>query len=117
MVFGICLKGVNALYFKSYLDFFCEFVPMIIFAVGFFGYMVLLIFIKVRKKMKKIYVCLNYIYNNHSYLLQYGTIIFFYIDQQFIIVCIHCSSDDYRLNNHRPNYYLFIYSFSCAVEY
>jgi vacuolar-type H+-ATPase subunit I/STV1 len=47
MIFGVCLKGINALYFRSYLDFFCEFLPMIIFAVGFFGYMVILIFIKV----------------------------------------------------------------------
>lgn len=46
MCFGVCLKGCNALYFKSYLDFTCEFLPMIIFAVGFFGYMVILIFIK-----------------------------------------------------------------------
>ncbi len=46
MTFGICLKGVNALYFGSYLDFFCEFIPMIIFDVGFFGYMVILVFIK-----------------------------------------------------------------------
>jgi V-type H+-transporting ATPase subunit a len=46
MIFGVCLKGINALYFRSYLDFFCEFLPMIIFAVGFFGYMVILIFIK-----------------------------------------------------------------------
>lgn len=46
MIFGVCLKGVNAIYFRSYLDFFCEFFPMIIFAVGFFGYMIILIFIK-----------------------------------------------------------------------
>lgn len=46
MIFGVCLKGINALYFRSYLDFFCEFLPMIIFAVGFFGYMIILIFIK-----------------------------------------------------------------------
>jgi V-type H+-transporting ATPase subunit a len=46
MSFGICLKGLNALYFHSYLDFFCEFLPMILFDVGFFGYMVILIFIK-----------------------------------------------------------------------
>ena len=47
MIFGVCLKGVNAIYFKSYVDFFCEFLPMILFAVGFFGYMIVLIFIKV----------------------------------------------------------------------
>jgi len=46
MTLGICLKGINALYFHSYLDFVCEFIPMILFDVGFFGYMVILIFIK-----------------------------------------------------------------------
>lgn len=33
-------------FFNSYLDFFCEFVPMIIFDVAFFGYMVILIMVK-----------------------------------------------------------------------
>lgn len=46
MTMGIFLKGINAIYFGSYLDFFCEFVPMILFDVGFFGYMVILIFVK-----------------------------------------------------------------------
>jgi V-type H+-transporting ATPase subunit a len=46
MTMGICLKGINALYFNSMVDFFCEFIPMILFDVGFFGYMVVLIFIK-----------------------------------------------------------------------
>lgn len=46
MCFGVTLRGVNAIYFKSYLDFVGEFVPMIIFALSFFGYMVILIFIK-----------------------------------------------------------------------
>ena len=46
MTMGIVLKGVNALYFNSMVDFFCEFVPMLLFDVGFFGYMVVLIFIK-----------------------------------------------------------------------
>jgi V-type H+-transporting ATPase subunit a len=46
MTFGLVLRGVNALYFRNYLDFFAEFVPMIIFAVAFFGYMVVLIFVK-----------------------------------------------------------------------
>lgn len=46
MCFGICLRGVNCVYYRSYLDFFCEFLPMVIFALGFFGYMVILIFIK-----------------------------------------------------------------------
>mmetsp|Transcript_15219 Transcript_15219/g.25272 ORF Transcript_15219/g.25272 Transcript_15219/m.25272 type:complete len:886 (+) Transcript_15219:43-2700(+) len=46
MTMGIVLKGINALYFNSMVDFFCEFIPMILFDVGFFGYMVVLIFIK-----------------------------------------------------------------------
>jgi V-type H+-transporting ATPase subunit a len=46
MTIGIMLKGINAVYFGSMLDFFCEFVPMILFDVGFFGYMVILIFVK-----------------------------------------------------------------------
>lgn len=46
MTFGIVLKGINALFFRSYLDFFCEFMPMILFDIGFFGYMVILIFVK-----------------------------------------------------------------------
>ena len=46
MIWGVCLKGANAMYFKSKLDLFTEFVPQFIFAVGFFGYMVVLIFVK-----------------------------------------------------------------------
>lgn len=46
MTFGVCLRGINSIYFHQYLDFVCEFLPMIIFCVGFFGYMVILIFVK-----------------------------------------------------------------------
>lgn len=46
MTFGVCLRGLNSIYFHQYLDFTCEFLPMIIFCVGFFGYMVILIFVK-----------------------------------------------------------------------
>lgn len=46
MTFGICLKGMNAHFFRSKLDFFGEFVPMIVFDMAFFGYMVILIFVK-----------------------------------------------------------------------
>lgn len=46
MSFGIMMKGANALYFKSTLDFLCEFVPQIIFMVMTFGYMDFLIFWK-----------------------------------------------------------------------
>ena len=46
MTFGVVLRGFNSLYFKSYLDFTCEFLPMIIFDLAFFGYMVVIIFVK-----------------------------------------------------------------------
>jgi len=46
MTLGIVLRGMNAVYFRQYVDLLCEFLPMIIFDVAFFGYMVLLIFIK-----------------------------------------------------------------------
>eukprot|EP00605_Chrysophyceae_sp_TOSAG23-4_P000144 GSChrysophyteH1.ASY1.ANO1.167.1 assembled CDS len=47
MTIGIMLRGINSFYLTGYgLDFLAEFLPMIIFDVGFFGYMVLLIFIK-----------------------------------------------------------------------
>ena len=46
MTLGIMLRGMNAVFFNQWLDFLCEFLPMIIFDVAFFGYMVLLIFVK-----------------------------------------------------------------------
>jgi V-type H+-transporting ATPase subunit a len=46
MIFGIILRGVNAYYFRSNLDLLCEFLPMILFALALFGYMVILIFVK-----------------------------------------------------------------------
>jgi V-type H+-transporting ATPase subunit a len=46
MIFGIVLRGMNNIYFNNYLDFFCEFLPMMIFMTGLFGYMILMIFIK-----------------------------------------------------------------------
>lgn len=46
MTFGVVLRGMNAVHNRSRLDFFAEFLPMIIFDVAFFGYMVILIFIK-----------------------------------------------------------------------
>ena len=46
MIFGICLRGMNSWHFREMVDFTCEFLPMIIFAVSFFGYMVILIFMK-----------------------------------------------------------------------
>mmetsp|Transcript_7518 Transcript_7518/g.11256 ORF Transcript_7518/g.11256 Transcript_7518/m.11256 type:complete len:756 (+) Transcript_7518:184-2451(+) len=46
MTGGIFLKGCNALYFKEYDVFFLEFIPMIVFDLALFGYMVILIFTK-----------------------------------------------------------------------
>jgi V-type H+-transporting ATPase subunit a len=46
MIFGIGLKGLNAVYFKDTLGFIFEFIPQIIFMTAFFGYMILMIFIK-----------------------------------------------------------------------
>ena len=46
MTFGVILRGLNAVFFKNWLDFTTEFLPMIIFDVGLFGYMVVLIFVK-----------------------------------------------------------------------
>eukprot|EP00350_Pseudokeronopsis_sp_OXSARD2_P008828 CAMPEP_0170543304 /NCGR_PEP_ID=MMETSP0211-20121228/2463_1 /TAXON_ID=311385 /ORGANISM="Pseudokeronopsis sp., Strain OXSARD2" /LENGTH=165 /DNA_ID=CAMNT_0010846639 /DNA_START=1839 /DNA_END=2336 /DNA_ORIENTATION=+ len=43
---GICMKALNALYFKRYLDFFHEFIPQILLLLLLFGYMDLLIIIK-----------------------------------------------------------------------
>lgn len=46
MFAGTCLKGSNAVYFGEKLDFFYEFVPMVLFASSLFVYMVVLIFYK-----------------------------------------------------------------------
>jgi len=46
MTWGIILRGANAVYFKQSLDFVMEFLPMIIFDLALFGYMVVLIFVK-----------------------------------------------------------------------
>merc|ERR1711935_1201399 len=46
MFMGTCLKGVNAIYFNEKLDFFYEFIPMVVFASSLFLYMVFLIFYK-----------------------------------------------------------------------
>lgn len=46
MTFGIILKGINSYYFKAKLDLYCEFLPMILFDLALFGYMVVLIFVK-----------------------------------------------------------------------
>jgi V-type H+-transporting ATPase subunit a len=46
MTFGICLKGLNALFNKEYLEFFTDFVPQLLFTSCLFIYMVIMILIK-----------------------------------------------------------------------
>ena len=46
MLFGVCLKTSNAIYFRKPLDFFFECLPMFVFAFSLFGYMLFLIFYK-----------------------------------------------------------------------
>jgi len=46
MFAGTCLKGMNALYFGEKIDFFFEFIPMVMFSSSLFVYMVVLIFMK-----------------------------------------------------------------------
>ena len=46
MTFGILMKGVNAIYFKNWLDLIFEFIPQILFFVCTFGYMDFLIIYK-----------------------------------------------------------------------
>lgn len=46
MCFGILLKGLNDIHMGSVIGFICEFIPMMLFFAGLFGYMVLLIILK-----------------------------------------------------------------------
>jgi V-type H+-transporting ATPase subunit a len=46
MTGGVILRGINSVYFRQWLDFYCEFIPMMIFDLSFFGYMLILIFVK-----------------------------------------------------------------------
>lgn len=46
MMFGICLRGMNSLYFGHKIDFVFEFIPQIVFMTLLFGYMNVMIFIK-----------------------------------------------------------------------
>ena len=46
MSVGTCLKGLNAIYYGEKLDFFFEFLPMVVFSCSLFVYMILLIFMK-----------------------------------------------------------------------
>jgi V-type H+-transporting ATPase subunit a len=46
MILGIFVKGGNAIYFSNKIDFFCEFIPQIIFMCCTFGYMCVMIIFK-----------------------------------------------------------------------
>ena len=46
MIFGIFLRGLNAIYFGSKVDFILEFVPQIVFMTILFGYMLVMIIVK-----------------------------------------------------------------------
>lgn len=46
MTLGILLRGINSWYFNAKLDLYTEFLPMILFDLALFGYMVILIFVK-----------------------------------------------------------------------
>lgn len=46
MLFGLLLKGCNALYFKEWIVFFFEFLPQLLFLACSFGYMVVCIVLK-----------------------------------------------------------------------
>jgi V-type H+-transporting ATPase subunit a len=46
MLFGVLLKGANAIYFVNWIDFVFEFIPQILFMSCTFGYMILMIFVK-----------------------------------------------------------------------
>jgi len=46
MIVGLLLRFSNALYFRNFVDFFCECVPMMVFMVCFFGYMDFMILYK-----------------------------------------------------------------------
>lgn len=43
MSFGILMKGINAIFFKNWLDFIFEFIPQLVFMLCTFGYMDFLI--------------------------------------------------------------------------
>ena len=46
MTLGVCMKGFNAVYHKSSLDFFFEFIPQLVFLLCLFGTMDVLIISK-----------------------------------------------------------------------
>jgi len=53
MLLGLALRFGNALYFRNWIDFFCECIPMTIFMICFFGYMDWMIMYKWVTPMKE----------------------------------------------------------------
>jgi V-type H+-transporting ATPase subunit a len=49
MLFGLMLRLSNCLFEKNQIDLWCEWAPMIVFLLSFFGYMNYMILYKVRK--------------------------------------------------------------------
>lgn len=46
MSLGICMRGANAIYFRRWVDFFFEFLPMLLMMLALFGFMDLMIIMK-----------------------------------------------------------------------
>ena len=46
MTMGVLCKGLNNIYFGQAIDFIFEFIPQLIFLLGLFGYMDLMIILK-----------------------------------------------------------------------
>ena len=46
MALGVCMKGLNSLYYKKPIDFIFEFIPQIVMLLALFGFMDLLIIVK-----------------------------------------------------------------------
>lgn len=46
MLFGVFLKGCNTFFYRTSVDFFCEFIPQFLFLLCTFGWLVVMIFIK-----------------------------------------------------------------------
>lgn len=46
MSLGVCMKALNSLYYKRYIDFIFEFIPQILLLLALFGFMDMMIIIK-----------------------------------------------------------------------
>jgi len=80
MTFGIILKGLNEIYFKRNVGFFFEFIPQLLFMIGLFGYMIVLIFIKWGTDWTgKTHMAPSLISQMLSIFLSFGSVVKFYI--------------------------------------